>query len=206
MFSGIIQTIGKISSIEPKAEGYLLGIENKTIYNKAKLGNSICTSGVCLSVLKKNNNKIFFEVMPETLRKTSLGEKKVGEIVNMEASLRLGEEIGGHLVFGHVDGVGVIKEIEKEGDNTLITIVPPNNLFTYFCPQGSVALDGVSLTIARLKAKTIAVSLIEDTIKKTTLGKLTVGDKVNIECDMLAKYVAEQVKSMTIDTKRKIRN
>lgn len=98
------------------------------------------------------------------------------------------------MVFGHVDGVGKVIKIEKEGNNVLINIVPPHNLLLYFCPQGSVALNGVSLTIARLKSKMITVSLIEDTLKKTTLGKLTVGDKVNIECDMLAKYLAEQLK------------
>ncbi|MDO8509679.1 MAG: riboflavin synthase [bacterium] len=196
MFSGIIRSKSKIISIEPKAKGIFLGLNNKAIFNNIKLGDSLCISGVCLSVLMKKNNEVYFEVMPETLRKTTLGKKNVDEIVNIETSLQLGESISGHFVFGHVDGVGRVTKIEKEGHNILMTITPPANLLIYFCPQGSIALDGVSLTIARLNAKTFTVSLIEDTLKKTTLSKLTVGNEVNIECDMLAKYVAEQFKNL----------
>lgn len=194
MFNGIVRSTGKIISIQPKAQGLLFGVVNKTIFNKVKPGDSICTAGVCLSLLAKKNHRLYFETMPETLRKTTWYEKKVGEIVNMEMSLCLGDKIDGHMIYGHVDGVGRVVKIEKEGDNILLTIVPPANLLHYFCPQGSVALDGVSLTIAELRSKVITVSLIEDTIKKTTLSKLKVGHQVNIECDMLAKYVAEQFK------------
>lgn len=194
MFSGIVRSTGKIISIQPKVKGLFFGIENKAIFKKVKQGDSVCTNGVCLSVFTKKSSQLYFETMPETLRKTTLGVMKIGEVVNMETSLCLGDKIDGHMVFGHVDGVGKVTKIEEDGDSVLITIAPPAHLLTYFCPQGSIALDGVSLTIARLKTRTITISLIEDTLKKTTLGKLLIGDKVNIECDMLAKYVAEQLK------------
>lgn len=194
MFSGLIGAVGKIITVEPMSNGLIVGVDNKKISAGIKLGSSVAVSGVCLSVLKKKSGKIFFEVMPETISKTTWGEKKIGEFVNLERSLRFGDEMGGHMVFGHVDGVGRVTKIEKIGANLRLTISPPVGLLEFFCPQGSVALDGVSLTIAELGEKTITVALITDTIKKTTLGKLAVGDVVNIECDMLAKYVTEQMK------------
>ncbi|MEK7643954.1 MAG: riboflavin synthase [Patescibacteria group bacterium] len=193
MFSGLVGAMAKVISIKPKAGGFILGVECKKISAGIKSGSSVALNGVCLSVLKKTDRKIFFEVMSETIRKTTLGEIKVGDAVNLERSLRVGDELGGHFVFGHVDGVGEIVEIDNTDGNPLLTVEPLANLLEFFCPQGSVAMNGVSLTVARLGKRTFSVALIADTMAKTTLGKLTVGDSVNIECDMLAKYAVGRI-------------
>lgn len=193
MFSGIIHNIGIIKKIEPKAEGFIFTIANQNVANQANIADSVCNTGVCLTVIEKNNNELSYEVMPETLRKTVLGSKKVGDRINLETSLKVGDEVGGHFVFGHVDCVCEVVKVEQEGDNRLITFQVPSEWMKYLCPQGSVALDGVSLTVARLGSQDFAVSLIEYTLDNTTLGDLEIGDKVNVEFDMLAKYVARQL-------------
>lgn len=192
MFTGIIESVGEILDIEPKGSGYFFSIANKTVHNQTALGNSVSVSGVCLSVVSKQTGRLFFEVMPETLRKTTLGKKQVGDKINLETSLRIGDQLGGHFIFGHVDGVGKVTAVKSEGDNLLLTLRLPQNLRKYIAPRCSVAVDGVSLTVARLTTTGFMVSLIENTIKRTTLGQLRAGDEVNIECDMLAKY-AERI-------------
>ncbi|MBD3311461.1 MAG: riboflavin synthase [Candidatus Magasanikbacteria bacterium] len=189
MFSGIIKEMGEIVEIKPKAQGFIFVIKELDAASRVEFGASICNSGVCLTVFEKKDGKIFFEVMPETLRKTSLGQKKIGDKVNLETSLKVGDEIGGHFVYGHVDCVGKVENIVAEGDNKLVSIKIPSEWMQYITPEGSVAVDGVSLTVARVEESGFTVSLIEYTLKNTTLGRLKIGDKVNIEFDMLAKYV-----------------
>ncbi len=145
-------------------------------------------SGVCLTVAKKVGRKIWFDVMPETLQKTILGDLKENDTVNVEPSLRLGDEVGGHFVFGHVDGIATIKQIRADGNSRLLTVRPPKELMRYMAPQGSVAINGVSLTVARVRKTDFIVSLVDYTLVHTTLKHLSKGAKVNIECDMLAKY------------------
>lgn len=193
MFSGIISTAGTLKAIASKGRGLFFDIHAPTLAHAAHLGASISVDGVCLTVCAKHDEVVVFEIMPETLAKTTLGEKKAGIILNIEPSLKVGDELGGHFVYGHVDGIGKIIDRQKEGDTALLTIRPPQELMKYMAAQGSVAVDGVSLTIARRTDETFTVSLVEFTERETTLGSMAVGDRVNIECDMLAKY-AENLK------------
>lgn len=184
MFSGIVKEIGSIASVDKKH----LIVSCSGIVPQVIAGSSVSVSGVCLTATAILENALAFAVMPETLRKTTLGEKRIGDAVNLESSLRLGDEIGGHFVYGHVDGVGTVTNVQKESDAILVTIKLPQELLRCMTPQGSVAIDGVSLTIARLDDDMITVSLVPYTLSQTTLGTLKNGDTVNIECDMLAKY------------------
>lgn len=194
MFTGLVQGMGTITALSPKPGGYFLKIKAGDIASSASLGDSISISGVCLSVVFKEKDELTFEVMAETVEKTTLSQKRNGEQINLEAALRVGDRLGGHFVFGHVDGVGSVTRAELVGDNLSLTIVPPLELTRYFVPQGSVSIDGVSLTVARLTDEDFTVALIGDTIKRTTLGRLQTGARVNIEVDMLAKYVERAIK------------
>lgn len=185
MFSGIVKEIGRITSLDT---GYLV-VSCSGIVPQMTEGSSVSVSGVCLTVSKKNGETLVFDVMPETIRKTTLGGKRIGDAVNLESSLRLGDEIGGHLVYGHVDGIGTVTNVEKEGDAVLVTIQLPQELMRCMALQGSVAIDGVSLTVARLDGDMITVSLVQYTLLQTTLGILKKDDRVNIESDIMAKYV-----------------
>jgi len=218
MFTGIVQVIGKVgnqeirkpvlvplshhevSQVEGSGNEAIMKVVAPKIAAKVQLGSSVSVNGVCLTVAKKRGQNLFFNFMLETRRKTTLGEKKSGDRVNLETSLRLGDEVGGHFVYGHVDGVGMVREIFKKnsppgrgrrggGLQVLFTIKPPQALIPYIVPQGAVAIDGVSLTVSGVEKKTFTVSLVPFTLKHTTLGLLKKGDKVNIEADMMAKYI-----------------
>ncbi|MFH1286296.1 MAG: riboflavin synthase [Candidatus Magasanikbacteria bacterium] len=193
MFTGIVKSIGIIKEIKPKGDGYFFSI-GTSLLEYVAIGSSLAVGGVCLTVCEKEGDVIKFEIMPETLRKTILESKKEGDSVNIEPSLKIGDEVGGHFVYGHVDGVGKVLEIAKDGDGVLVSIEPPKNLMKYIAPQGSIAVDGVSLTIAQVNKDSFMVSLVSYTLVNTTLGKLEVGGGVNIETDMLAKYL-ERIKN-----------
>jgi len=197
MFTGIIQSLGVIKKIEPKDMGFRFFISHDGVVKKVQLGSSVAVSGVCLTVAEIDNDTMIFDVMPETVRKTTLSLKKEGDTVNLEPSLRLGDEVGGHFVFGHVDCTASVEDIQKDGDNWLVFIEAPDTVRGYMAPQGTICVDGVSLTIARLDGTRFGVSLVEYTWKHTTLSLLSKGDRVNLEGDMLAKYVFEQVKKIT---------
>ena len=181
MFSGIIQAMGEVVSFEKNR----LTVRNSEVAKCVLLGSSVAISGVCLTVAKQNEELFSFDVMNETLKKTTLGGKKSGDRVNIETSLRAGDDIGGHFVYGHVDGVAEITEIAREGDAMLLTLRLPKPLMKYIVPQGSVAIDGVSLTVAGMAEDTFTVSLVPYTLEHTTLYELDKGGKVNIECDTL---------------------
>ena len=189
MFSGIVHAIGRVTKIEKKQAEAMVVIEASTIARQVKLGSSVSVDGVCLTVEKKSGTTLQFSVMGETLRKTVLADKVAGDTVNVESSLRVGDEIAGHFVYGHVDGIAEVKKVSSHGDSVLLTIALPKKLQKYVAPQGSIAIDGVSLTVAKLGKQECTVSLVDYTLKHTTLGGLKKGDRVNIECDMLAKYV-----------------
>lgn len=189
MFTGIVETIGILKKISPMGKGFLLEIQSGKILKKVKPGDSICTQGVCLTLRKKQNKLLQFEVMPETLRKTVLGSKKTNDKLNLETSLKIGQELGGHFVYGHVDTVGKVKAIKPEGKNLLVSILISKEWQKYITHEGSVTLDGTSLTVANFKKNIFTVSLIDYTLKNTTLGSLKVGDGINVEFDILAKYV-----------------
>ena len=181
MFTGIIEFLGKIKDIK----GGKIYIQSKSVAGLVKLGSSVCVSGVCLTVTDIDNDVMGFDTMSETLSKTNLSVKKIGDVVNLESSLKAGDEIGGHFVYGHIDGVGEVISME----DSLLTIKLPDDLIRYMAPRGSVAIDGVSLTIARLEDRNLTVSLVGYTLENTTLDKLKTGYRVNIEADMLAKYM-----------------
>jgi riboflavin synthase len=173
MFTGIVQERGRISSFE----GGRLVVESGV---RAVVGDSVAVNGVCLTVVEAPEGRLAFDVVQETLDRT----KPFGEQVNLEAALRAGEPLGGHYVQGHVDGVGTVR---STGDP--VWIDTPGNLLRYVVEKGSIAVDGVSLTVAALDADGFAVALVPHTLEVTTLGRLAAGDEVNLEVDILAKYV-----------------
>lgn len=201
MFTGIICKIGNVVELTKKRDSLKLVLDVPLDSSEVKHGASVAVSGVCLSVLavRQNESQSFveFELMPETVSKTTLGELKHNDKVNLELALRVGDRLDGHFVFGHVDGVGsVVDKSFDDNSGRLFAIAPPQELMRYIVPQGSVAIDGVSLTVARLEKKSFAVALTEDTLAKTTLRDLDVGSQVNIEADMLAKYAASFMKNI----------
>ncbi|NNG04089.1 MAG: riboflavin synthase [Inquilinus sp.] len=194
MFSGIITDIGRIAEIEARGDTRFVV---ETAYDTAciEIGASIAHGGVCLTVIDKQPGRYGVEVSAETLSKTTLGEWRVGTRVNLERSLRLGDEIGGHLVYGHVDGLATITECRPEGDSVRFGFALPKALGRYVAPKGSVALDGVSLTVNEVMDKGdgdthFGVNIIPHTRKCTTFDLLRPGHRVNFEADMLARYVA----------------
>jgi riboflavin synthase alpha subunit len=157
------------------------------------VGDSISVSGVCLTAVDVSDGHVAFEAVPETLTRTTLGVVTAGTEVNIEPALRTGEPLGGHYVQGHVDGVGSVREVAREGEGLRLTFEAPPELLRYCVVKGSIAVDGVSLTIAALDDDAFAVALVPHTLEVTTLGTLVIGDRVNLEVDVLAKYVERLV-------------
>lgn len=189
MFTGIIQGTSKIID-----NGKLLILASHAVLKKTKLGGSVAVNGVCLTLTKRSTRGLLFEIMPETLRKTNLGALKKNDLVNIEPALRVGDELGGHLVQGHVDGVGKVKKILRDDLNVLVEIEIPKELQKFIVLHGSITLDGISLTVARVSSKTLTVSLITETLKRTIWKTITVGQKINIEVDVLGKYIKSLLK------------
>ena len=181
MFSGIVEGLCKVTSF---SNGRLV-VDLGKLARGVKKGGSVAVNGTCLTATSVRNGKAAFDVVPETLRKSNLGSLKKGDRVNIERPLRVGSELGGHFVLGHVDGKGTITGRTKEG----IRVRVPKRLEKYLVPKGSVAIDGVSLTIAKLDGSEMFIALIPHTLKHTTLGFKKKDDKVNIEADYLAKLV-----------------
>jgi riboflavin synthase len=188
MFTGIIQHKGQISTIERKESITRLVVAN-ALSDALPLGESIAVDGVCLTLAEKNPGCAVFDLMPETLAKTTLGNLAVGMDVHLESSLKVGDTIGGHFVYGHVDGVGTVVTRDQKGDSVEFTIAAPAELSRYFVPKGSVAVRGVSLTIVSVQEGNFSFQCIPHTLVSTTFGSMRVGDRVNIEIDMLARYV-----------------
>jgi len=193
MFAGIIHTLGRVRSIEPKQNLLHLRIDMQKRLTGVVLGSSVAINGVCLTVTKIQGSVYSFDVLKEPTLKSTLHLLHEGEIVHVETSLKVGDEIGGHFVYGHVDGVGKIvgcEKISKKKDaDFLLTIEPPKNIFFYLAPQGSITIQGVSLTVSRLNKKNFSVSLVPYTLEHTTFLNMKKGDRVNLEADMIAKYV-----------------
>jgi len=189
MFTGLVEGVGQIAEFVPQGGGFLLKVKASFSLENTKVGDSIAVDGVCLTVVKVERQAFFAQLSPETISKTTFKLKKVGDLVNLERALRLGDPLGGHLVSGHVDGVGVIKRIAKMGDYTLFEISMPSQLLEYMVPKGSIAVDGISLTINEVLEDAIRLMIIPHTLKVTTLGVKKVGDLVNLEVDIIAKMV-----------------
>jgi len=193
MFTGIVTDKGRIRSIEKKGDTRVV-IETAFPADKIDVGASIACSGCCLTVVEKGHddkgNWFAADVSEETLSKTCLGDWQVGGPVNLERSLRLGDELGGHLVLGHVDGVATIEDMTPEKDSMRFTFKAPSELAKFIAPKGSITLNGVSLTVNEVKGDTFGVNLIPHTQEVTTFGTAKVGQKINLEIDVLARYVA----------------
>ena len=189
MFTGIIEGVGTLSGIRPAGQGKRLTIDADYTLDQTKIGDSIAVNGACLTVVKVNLKRFEVDLSPETLEVSTFKRAKPGDRVNLERAMRLSDRIDGHLVLGHVDGIGVIKEHKTLGNAVMVTIGVPETLSRYMIQKGSIAIDGISLTINACESKHIAVSIIPHTAKKTTIGMKQKGDSVNIETDMIGKYV-----------------
>jgi riboflavin synthase len=193
MFTGIVQGKGKVIEIERCQKGGTLILEIPSTI-KLQKGESLGVNGVCLTVKEIKKNRVWFDCMPETFRVTNLGFLKPNEEVNLEKPITLQTPLGGHLVQGHVDGIGIIADVKIEGNARILRIKAPRHLCRYFIPKGSVAVDGVSLTIAKAFKDGFTVSLIPETQKITTLGRKAKGSSVNLEVDLIAKYLEKLVR------------
>ncbi len=189
MFTGIIEGLGTVKSLSRVAGGLRMGIEANFPIERIRVGDSVAVSGACLTVVRFQESIFEVDVAPETLSKTILGEAKVGDGVNLERPLRLGDRLDGHIVTGHVDGVGTVKAKRPLANAILFTFGVEEALSRYMVQKGSVAVDGISLTINECKRGSFEVSIIPHTAKMTTMGFKKVGDVVNIETDMIGKYV-----------------
>ena len=195
MFTGIVEGIGlvnKISKITKNRSAIEMTIDLGKQVKGLKIGQSVALNGVCLTATKLFKSKCIFEMIEETTKKTDLGNLKVGGVVNIERSLKAGDRLEGHFVLGHVDGVGVIKKILKKPKEVQVYFEVPKNLAKYVVKKGSIAIDGISLTVVDIKKTLASVSLIPHTIEITNFHTKKVGDKVNIETDILGKYILKQ--------------
>jgi len=188
MFTGIVEAVGTLAEVKSTAGGYRVRIETP-LSSHMKEGDSLAVSGVCLTVIVIDGDDVFADIGPETARVTTLGALQRGQQVNLERSMLSDGRVDGHFVLGHVDGVGVIEHIKQEGESHWLTVSFSPALAPYFIRKGSIAVDGISLTVAGLGDDRFDVMVIPYTWAHTTLGTLKKGDKVNLECDMIGKYV-----------------
>jgi riboflavin synthase len=194
MFTGIIEGLGTISEIRPAGQGKRLTVEADFILDQAKVGDSIAVNGACLTVVKIGGKRFETDLSPETLGASTFGKAKLGDRVNLERAMRLSDRIDGHLVSGHIDGIGIIRKREKLGNVIMLTVEVPDALSHYMIHKGSVAVDGVSLTINTCESRSFSVQVIPHTAGVTTIGMKQNGDPVNIETDMIGKYVERFVR------------
>lgn len=187
MFSGIIEELGVVKKISRRGNIALIEISAALTLADTKIGDSIAINGVCLTAVEINKDFFAFEAMPETLKITNLGSLKIGEKVNLERSLRVGDRISGHFVLGHIDCLGIIRKKGYFSGNLAFEIAIPLEFIKYCLPKGSIGVDGISLTIADRRLNTFSVYIIPHTLKNTTLGFKGPSDKVNVEFDLLAK-------------------
>lgn len=201
MFTGIIEEIGRIKKIHRSGDGSSMIIEAKKVLEDVKLGDSISTNGVCLTVNKFDATYFQVDVMAETIRNSNLKFVKEGSLVNLERALAVGDRLGGHIVSGHIDGVGIINQFEREDNAIWITIKTPPELLKYIVLRGSIAIDGVSLTVAHVDHESFKISMIPHTKDVTILIQKKVGDTVNLECDVMAKYIEKMMNISIMESK-----
>ena len=193
MFTGIIEEIGKISSIQPIAGGMRIKISSSKILDDISVNDSICVNGVCLTAIKTEDDGFWADAVGATLEKTTFSQIQLSAPVNLERSLKLNDRLGGHFVQGHTNGIGTILEINKLGENYFLKIKVDDNIEKYLINEGSITIDGVSLTIAELDGPNVGISLIPHTWQNTAIQTKKNGDKVNVETDVLAKYIEKLV-------------
>lgn len=194
MFSGIVEDIGAVQTLEEKDKGVLLRIEVRKIdTGELVLGESVAVNGVCLTVVSAGNGGFSVDASHETLSRTNLSGLRAGSGVNLERSLRVGDRMGGHIVTGHVDGVGTVQSITPVGESRVFSFSIPAGLAKYVVEKGSVAVDGVSLTVNSVKGTEFSVNIIPYTLRETTFSEFRRGREVNIECDIIGKYVEKML-------------
>ncbi len=193
MFTGIVEETGVVKAIKPGAKSIALTVETRVCGSDLKLGDSLAVNGCCLTVVKltgpKTRRLVQMDLLQETWTRTNLQHTKVSGVVNLERALAANGRLGGHFVSGHIDGLGVIKRWEKSGADYVLEVAAPQNILRYMVFKGSIAIDGISLTVAEVKKKSFVIWIIPHTHEVTALRERKVGDQVNLEADMLAKYV-----------------
>jgi riboflavin synthase len=189
MFTGIIEEIGTLEELIIGAGFGIMEIKCNKVLEDTKIGDSIATNGVCLTVKEKYSNSFKAEVMGETLARSNLGSLKTGDQLNLERALKINDRLGGHIVSGHIDGVGTIVSIKEERDGTWFTISASNDILKYIIYKGSIGIDGISLTVADVNDEVFKVSVIPHTLENTILLNKKVDSKVNLECDLIGKYI-----------------
>ncbi|MBU0630470.1 MAG: riboflavin synthase [Candidatus Margulisbacteria bacterium] len=194
MFTGIIEQIGSVASLVRQGSAAKLVIYSRKYFEGTKVGESLAVNGVCLTITHIRRDYVEFDLSSETLKKSTIGELRVSDKVNLEKALLVTARLGGHIVTGHIDGVGEVRETVRSGDAIELYLAVPSDLMNYFVAKGSIAINGVSLTVAGFRQGLLRVSIIPLTLKQTTLGSLTAGDKVNIEADIFSKYIEHHLR------------
>jgi len=189
VFTGIVEEVGTVRSIRPGAASVVVDVAASTVTDDAAVGDSILTDGVCLTITALRRDGFTADAMPETVRRTTLSERRPGDRLNLERAMTLSSRLGGHLVSGHIDGVGTVTSVTPEDNALVVELEAPEAVTRVTVDQGSVAVDGVSLTVVSIAGDRLRVSLIPHTAAITTLGRLRAGSRVNLEADLIAKYV-----------------
>lgn len=189
MFTGIIEEVGVLEELSTGNGFGVMEIKCNKVLEDTKIGDSIATNGVCLTVKEKGSRSFKAEVMGETLAKSNLGSLKIGDKLNLERALKLSDRLGGHIVSGHIDGVGTIVSIKEESNGTWFTISAPKDVLKYIIYKGSIGIDGISLTVAHVNNEEFKVSVIPHTLDNTILIDKQINSKVNLECDLIGKYI-----------------
>jgi len=189
MFTGLIEEIGEVKHIVKGLKSAKITISASKVLNGVKIGDSICTNGVCLTVVEFTKDTFTVDAMPETIKRSNLKSLKAGSKVNLERALKLGDRLGGHIVSGHIDGVGIINNMEKDDNAIWVSIKSTSDILKYIIQKGSITIDGISLTVAYVDNEIFKVSIIPLTKEETTLLSKTIGQEVNLECDVVGKYI-----------------
>ena len=189
MFTGLIEEKGRVVRASPAAGGMKLAVEARIVSGDVKIGDSVAVNGACLTAVEVAPTMLTFDVVRETVERTTLGRLRPGYSVNLERPLRAGDRLGGHMVLGHVDGIGTIREIRKSGAETVFRFDAPPDIMSLVVEKGSIAVDGISLTVADVGPSWFTVAVIPHTLASTTLGGASVGSAVNLETDIIGKYV-----------------
>jgi riboflavin synthase len=189
VFTGIVREVGRVEALDGGSAGLALVVSAQGTASTTAVGDSVAVNGVCLTAERVDGGRIAFHAVPETIARTSLAALREGVEVNIEPALRAGEPLGGHLVQGHVDGVGRVRSVERDGDGLRVAVETATDLLRYCVEKGSITVEGVSLTVAELREGAFVVALVPHTLRATTLGQLSPGSEVNLEVDVVAKYV-----------------
>lgn len=189
MFTGLVAELGTVTELKPLKQSYNITVKAQKVLENLKIGDSIAVNGACLTVVKISGSAFTADIMPETVKLTNLRNLKSGDKVNLERTLKLSDGLDGHIVSGHVEGIGVIMSQKAQGIAEIVTVKTPPQLLKYIIKKGSIAIDGISLTVTEVTGSSFSVSLIPHTAKETTLGFKKPGDEVNLETDIIGKYV-----------------